>query len=381
MVEVKHLVKRYGVKNAVDDISFSIDSGEIVGFLGPNGAGKSTTMNILTGYISATQGEATIGGFDILEEPLKAKKCIGYLPEQPPLYLDMTVDGYLQFMYELKKVSLPRRAHLDEVCRLCGIEGVRGRIIKNLSKGYRQRVGLAQALLGNPQVLILDEPTVGLDPNQIIEIRDLIRSLGEKHTIILSSHILSEVQAVCDRIIIINAGKLIADGTPESIAASLSSDHSLVARIEGKRERVLPVLKGLGQDVQVDVAGPREENGAPDIYEYHIQSSEQRDLRRPLFRALCQNNMPLLLLKTSELSLEEVFLQLINEQKSLIEEDKPDEGQQAPQASGPEGSGAEDSGDQDPEAAGETAAAGEDHGAEIPAENAGEEAVSEKEGE
>ena len=221
MVEVKHLVKRYGVKNAVDDISFSIDSGEIVGFLGPNGAGKSTTMNILTGYISATQGEATIGGFDILEEPLKAKKCIGYLPEQPPLYLDMTVDGYLQFMYELKKVSLPRKAHLDEVCRLCGIEGVRGRIIKNLSKGYRQRVGLAQALLGNPQVLILDEPTVGLDPNQIIEIRDLIRSLGEKHTIILSSHILSEVQAVCDRIIIINAGKLIADGTPESIAAAL----------------------------------------------------------------------------------------------------------------------------------------------------------------
>ena len=381
MVEVKHLVKRYGVKNAVDDISFSIDSGEIVGFLGPNGAGKSTTMNILTGYISATQGEATIGGFDILEEPLKAKKCIGYLPEQPPLYLDMTVDGYLQFMYELKKVSLPRRAHLDEVCRLCGIEGVRGRIIKNLSKGYRQRVGLAQALLGNPQVLILDEPTVGLDPNQIIEIRDLIRSLGEKHTIILSSHILSEVQAVCDRIIIINAGKLIADGTPESIAASLSSDHSLVARIEGKREQVLPVLKGLGQDVQVDVAGPREENGAPDIYEYHIQSSEQRDLRRPLFRALCQNNMPLLLLKTSELSLEEVFLQLINEQKSLIEEDKPDEGQQAPQASGPEGSGAAGSGDQDPEAAGETAAAGEDHGAEIPAENGGEEAVSEKEGE
>ena len=378
MVEVKHLVKRYGVKNAVDDISFSIDSGEIVGFLGPNGAGKSTTMNILTGYISATQGEATIGGFDILEEPLKAKKCIGYLPEQPPLYLDMTVDGYLQFMYELKKVSLPRRAHLDEVCRLCGIEGVRGRIIKNLSKGYRQRVGLAQALLGNPQVLILDEPTVGLDPNQIIEIRDLIRSLGEKHTIILSSHILSEVQAVCDRIIIINAGKLIADGTPESIAASLSSDHSLVARIEGKQEQVLPVLKGLGQDVQVDVAGPREENGAPDIYEYHIQSSEQRDLRRPLFRALCQNNMPLLLLKTSELTLEEVFLQLINEQKSLVEEGKPEESRQTPV---PEGAGAAGSGDQDPEAAGETAAAGEDHGAEIPAENAGGEAASEKEGE
>ncbi|MBC8571441.1 ATP-binding cassette domain-containing protein [Zongyangia hominis] len=314
MVEVQHLVKRYGVKNAVDDISFSIDSGEIVGFLGPNGAGKSTTMNILTGYISATQGTAKIGGFDILEEPMEAKKCIGYLPEQPPLYLDMTVDAYLQFMFELKKVKLPRKEHLHEVCALCGIEGVRQRIIKNLSKGYRQRVGLAQALLGNPQVLILDEPTVGLDPNQIIEIRGLIQSLGKRHTIILSSHILSEVQAVCDRIIILSDGRLIADGTPESIAATLSTDHSLTARIEGDCERVQRVLRGLGSDVQVTVEGRRENESGAEIYDYRVTSTERRDLRRDLFAALCREQMPLLLLKTSELTLEEVFLQLIEEQ-------------------------------------------------------------------
>lgn len=332
MVEVSHLVKRYGDQYAVDDISFSIDSGEIVGFLGPNGAGKSTTMNMLTGYLSATRGSVTVGGFDILEQPMQAKKCIGYLPEQPPLYLDMTVEKYLQFMYELKKVSLPRKEHLGEICGLCGIEEVRGRLIKNLSKGYRQRVGLAQALLGNPQVLILDEPTVGLDPNQIIEIRELIRSLGERHTIILSSHILSEVQAVCDRIIIINNGSIIADGTPESIAENLSADHSLTVRIEGECEKVQNLLRGLGDDVRVTVLSQRErESGAQQVYEYQVTGTSGRDLRRDLFAALCREQMPLLMLKTSELTLEEVFLQLINGQQLTAPEAQGQHGGDADQ--------------------------------------------------
>ena len=196
MIEVKNLSKRYGKNYAVEDISFSVKEGEILGFLGPNGAGKSTTMNMLTGYISATSGSASVAGIDILENPIEAKKHIGYLPELPPLYLDMTVKDYLDFAYSLKKVSLPKRAHIREICGLVKIEDVYGRLIGNLSKGYRQRVGVAQALLGNPDVLILDEPTVGLDPKQIIEIRNLIKHLGKGHTVILSSHILTEVRAV-----------------------------------------------------------------------------------------------------------------------------------------------------------------------------------------
>ena len=204
MIEVVNLSKHYGDKKAVDGISFKAESGEILGFLGPNGAGKSTTMNILTGYISSTDGKALIDGIDILENPIKAKQKIGYLPEIPPLYVDMTVKEYLCYVYDLKKCKLPRNTHLADICRLVKIENVYNRIIKNLSKGYKQRVGLAQALVGNPPVLILDEPTVGLDPNQIIEIRTLIKKLGRNHTVILSSHILSEVQAVCDRIVVIN---------------------------------------------------------------------------------------------------------------------------------------------------------------------------------
>ena len=233
MIEVQHLSKHYGDKKAVDDISFKAEDGEILGFLGPNGAGKSTTMNILTGYISSTEGKALIDGIDILEDPIKAKSKIGYLPEQPPLYLDMTVKEYLNFVYDLKKCKLPRNTHLKDICKLVKIEHVYNRIIKNLSKGYKQRVGLAQALVGNPNVLILDEPTVGLDPNQIIEIRSLIKKLGKNHTVILSSHILPEVQAVCDKIIVINEGKIVANDTEDNLSRNLSSESKLTVKIQG----------------------------------------------------------------------------------------------------------------------------------------------------
>ena len=223
MIEVRNLTKHYGDKRAVNDISFTVEDGEILGFLGPNGAGKSTTMNMLTGYISSTSGQALINGVDILENPIKAKSFIGYLPELPPLYLDMTVKGYLNYVYDLKKCHLPRRAHLTEVMTLCKVNDVKDRIMKNLSKGYKQRVGLAQALIGNPPVLILDEPTVGLDPKQILEIRTLIKKLGKNHTVILSSHILSEIQAVCDRIIIINKGQIAAHDTTDNLSTNETS--------------------------------------------------------------------------------------------------------------------------------------------------------------
>ena len=212
MIEVNNVTKYYGSKKVLDNISFSVNKGEILGFLGPNGAGKSTTMNIITGYISSSEGEVLIDSYDILKYPLKAKAKIGYLPEIPPLYLDMTVKDYLSFMFDLKKVKEPKQEHINEICELVRIDDVYNRIIKHLSKGYRQRVGLAQALLGYPAVIILDEPTVGLDPKQIIEIRDLIKGLKDRHTVILSSHILSEIQAVCDRVLVINKGKIVASG-------------------------------------------------------------------------------------------------------------------------------------------------------------------------
>ncbi len=221
MIEIHDLVKRYGKKLALDGISMTVGEGEIVGFLGPNGAGKSTTMNILTGYLSSTSGEVKIDGLDILDDPTEAKKRIGFLPEQPPLYTEMTVGEYLNFVYELKSCRLDRRAHLDEVMQVTRVKDVRDRVIANLSKGYRQRIGIAQALVGNPKIIILDEPTIGLDPKQIIEIRNLIRNLGRNHTVILSTHILSEVQAVCDRIVIINAGRIVADEKAENIARTV----------------------------------------------------------------------------------------------------------------------------------------------------------------
>ena len=251
MIEVKNLTKRYGTNTALNNVSFTVEEGTIVGFLGPNGAGKSTTMNIITGYLSATSGSVTVQGKNTLENPNEVKKLIGYLPELPPLYMDMTVKEYLNFMYELKGVKLDRKQHIGEICRLTKIDNVYNRLIGNLSKGYKQRVGIAQALLGNPPVLILDEPTVGLDPKQIIEIRNLIKSLGRNHTIILSSHILPEVQAVCERVIVMNNGCLVADGATDTLAHDLSAEHRIIARIDGPESEILQAIRGMEHIVEV----------------------------------------------------------------------------------------------------------------------------------
>ncbi len=306
MIEVKSLSKKYGKHLAVKDVSFSIGKGEIVGFLGPNGAGKSTIMNILTGYISATAGSATIDGFDILEQSEQAKRRIGYLPEIPPLYTDMTVTEYLYFIYDLKKVRFPKTAHIEEILRLVKIDNVKDRLIKNLSKGYRQRVGIASALVGNPDVLILDEPTVGLDPKQIIEIRELIAKLGKNHTVILSSHILSEIQAVCKRILIINSGKLIADDTAENLSNALSTDRSLVVRVAGAESDVLKILQSV-KDIESVIPQGMREQGA---YEYILTPKDGADIRRDLFTRLAERGKPLLELRSNALTLEQVFLRL-----------------------------------------------------------------------
>ncbi|MGN0633125.1 MAG: ABC transporter ATP-binding protein [Oscillospiraceae bacterium] len=305
MIEVKNLSKHYGDKKAVDDISFVANDGEILGFLGPNGAGKSTTMNMLTGYISSTSGKALIDGVDILEDPIKAKKNIGYLPELPPLYMDMTVKEYLNFIYDLKKCKLPRISHLKDICGLVKIDHVYNRIIRNLSKGYRQRVGLAQALVGNPPVLILDEPTVGLDPKQIIEIRTLIKKLGKNHTVILSSHILSEVQAVCDKIIVINEGKIVADDTETNLSDRLIGAHILTAKIEGDYDKVAKKVLSI-EGVEVC----KQTNERDGVIEYRIESEEGVDVRRELFAAMAEIGCPILELKSAEMSLEDIFLKL-----------------------------------------------------------------------
>lgn len=306
MIEVRNLTKHYGDKHAVNDISFTVEDGEILGFLGPNGAGKSTTMNMLTGYISSTSGQALINGVDILEDPIKAKSYIGYLPELPPLYLDMTVKSYLNYIFDLKKCKLPRRAHLNEVMALTKINDVQDRIIKNLSKGYKQRVGLAQALVGNPPVLILDEPTVGLDPKQILEIRTLIKKLGKNHTVILSSHILSEIQAVCDRIIIINHGVVAAHDTTDNLSRNVSTDHRVIARIEGPREEIIRALRKI-TGIKYVKADMERETG---VYEYELEAIPGSDIRRELFSIVSEHNWPLLALRSAEMTLEDVFLKI-----------------------------------------------------------------------
>ncbi len=307
MIEVRNLTKRYGNKLAVDNISFSVDKGEILGFLGPNGAGKSTTMNILTGYLSSTDGQALIDGIDILEDPVRAKKLIGYLPEQPPLYMDMTVMEYLKFVYRLKKCKLPIISHLNEICRLVKIEEVKNRLIRNLSKGYKQRVGVAQALVGNPPVLILDEPTVGLDPKQILEIRTLIKKLGKNHTVILSSHILPEVQAVCDKIVIINRGKIAADDSTESLSQHMDGNSRLIIRCEGKPDEVVKALNGLSGLESIRI---NKENVEPGVSEYYINTKEGTDLRRDVSKRLSSRGYTIVMMKSGELTLEEIFLKI-----------------------------------------------------------------------
>lgn len=306
MIEVKNLCKHYGDKKAVNDISFTVEDGIILGFLGPNGAGKSTTMNMLTGYLSATSGQALINGIDILKDPIKAKEQIGYLPEIPPLYLDMTVREYLDFIYDLKKCKSPREEHIKQICKLVKITDVYERIIKNLSKGYKQRVGLAQALIGNPSILILDEPTVGLDPQQIIDIRNLIKKLGERHTVILSSHILSEIQAVCDKIVIINKGQIVADDTAENISKSISEDHRLIVRIDGSKEENIKLIEGIQGVTSVTSDFERE----PGVFEYIIETDGTSDIRRTLFERVAEKNRYILELKSAELTLEDIFLKV-----------------------------------------------------------------------
>ena len=311
MIEVKNLSKRYGKITALDNISFTVDTGEVLGFLGPNGAGKSTTMNIITGYISSTSGTVTVDGSEILAEPKKTKQKIGYLPELPPLYADMTVRKYLEFMFDLKRVKLPKKEHIDEVMRLVGLEKHGGRLIKNLSKGYRQRVGFAQALLGNPPVIILDEPTVGLDPQQIIEIRKLIKSLGKKHTVIFSSHVLSEISATCDRIIIIAEGKIIADAKKDELSGVLSDGQQLTAVIEGKPSEIIAELKKI-PDVTM---AKKTETLSGNAGRYCIDCKPETDVRREVFHAMARIHCPILEMRTGSESLEELYLKLTSNVK------------------------------------------------------------------
>ena len=307
MIEVKNLSKSYGKIKGVKNLSFDVKKGEILGFLGPNGAGKSTTMNIITGYISATAGTVKVDGYDVLEDEKEVKKRIGYLPENPPVYVDMTVEAYLSFVSQLKQVSINiRKRNIDEVMELVKIQDVNKRLIKNLSKGFRQRVGLAQALIGNPEVLILDEPTVGLDPKQIIEIRNLIKSLGKDRTIILSSHILPEVSAVCERVIIINKGEIAAIDTPQNLSNIIEGASRLFARIEGSSNNILEIINGINGVKNVEVFQEEEKDSTGFI----IESDENIDIRKPLFFAMAEEKMPILEMKRHGLSLEEVFLQL-----------------------------------------------------------------------
>ncbi len=306
MIRIENLTKRYGKKYALNGISFEVSKGEIVGFLGPNGAGKSTTMNILTGYQSFTDGSVTVAGLDILDYPNQAKQNIGYLPEQPPLYLDMTVTEYLNFVYELKGCTLNRRKHIAEILQVVKLTDVRGRLIGNLSKGYRQRVGIGQALIGNPKVIILDEPTVGLDPRQVVEIRNLIRTLGLDHTVILSTHILSEVQAVCDRVIIINKGRIAADRRTEEIAAAVSGNRRLSVKICGPVKEVIASLRMLPGVLSAESIG----NLDADSNSYVIESDNGIDIRKPLFRMLAANNWPMIGSEMAGANLEDVFLSL-----------------------------------------------------------------------
>ena len=308
MIKISHLVKNYGSFCAVDDISFEVERGEVVGFLGPNGAGKSTTMNILTGYLSSTSGSVSIGGVDILDDPLNAKRLIGYLPEQPPLYPDMTVDEYLSFAYDLKGCTLNKEKHINEVCAVVKIGEVRKRLIKNLSKGYRQRVGIAQALIGNPPVVIFDEPTIGLDPKQIIEIRNLIRTLGKEHTVILSTHILQEVQAVSDRIVIINKGKIVADELTENISRAVENNRRFNIKIAGPQRDVLATLRNLPGVTYAEVLAARD----GDAYTYMVESEVGVDIRKKLFWTMAEKKWPIIGLEALGMSIEDIFIAVVD---------------------------------------------------------------------
>lgn len=312
MIEVRNLVKKYGNHVAVDHLNFTVEKGKIYGFLGPNGAGKSTTMNMITGYIASTEGDILIDGHNILEEPEEAKKRIGYLQEIPPLYQDMTVREYLEFAAELKAIPREKKkTNIEEVMSTTKIEDVKNRLIKNLSKGYKQRVGLAQALLGYPEIIILDEPTVGLDPKQIIEIRDLIKGLGRKHTVILSSHILSEVSAVCDHVLIIDKGRLVASDSPENLSKLIAGDNSLELTIKGREEDIRKAFD-MVENVQEVIYHDSLVKGACDVT---VKVSGEQDIRENIFFALAEMKCPILKMQSGNMSLEEVFLKLTDDAK------------------------------------------------------------------
>ena len=315
MIEINNLVKKYGDHTAVDHLSLVVEPGKICGFLGPNGAGKSTTMNMITGYLGATSGEIKINGHDILKEPEKAKKCIGYLPELPPLYMDMTVKEYLCFVADLKQLEKSlRRRYVEEAMETTGTTEVAGRMIRNLSKGYRQRVGLAQAVLGFPEIIILDEPSVGLDPKQIIEIRELIRKLAKKHTVILSSHILAEVREVCDYIMIISKGKLVASDTPENLERYLGESGLIEIETRTEASKVKEVLKNVPGIEKVSV-----KTDASGITSGQIREKRGQDIREELFTTFAEKKMPLLKLNAVQVSLEDVFMELTQSDKAAEE--------------------------------------------------------------
>ena len=325
MIEVSNLVKKYGDHTAVDHLSFQIEKGKIYGFLGPNGAGKSTTMNMITGYIASTEGKVMIDGHDILEEPEAAKKCIGYLPEMPPLYFDMTVLEYMKFAADLKKIPRNQKdKQIKEVMDMVKITDMKDRLIKNLSKGYRQRVGLAQAILGYPEVIILDEPTVGLDPKQIIEIRDLIKSLKQKHTVILSSHILSEVRAVCDYVLIISHGKLVASDTPDNLERLAVGSNSLLMKVKGEKDTIRKDLETIEGVTGVEMSYDSDE----ELWKTKVSIQENVDIREKVFYAMAKANCPIYEMQVKRVSLEDVFLELTEGEKKSA--GKPESSQWKP---------------------------------------------------
>ena len=325
MIEVSNLVKKYGDHTAVDHLSFQIEKGKIYGFLGPNGAGKSTTMNMITGYIASTEGKVMIDGHDILEEPEAAKKCIGYLPEMPPLYFDMTVLEYMKFAADLKKIPRNQKdKQIKEVMDMVKITDMKDRLIKNLSKGYRQRVGLAQAILGYPEVIILDEPTVGLDPKQIIEIRDLIKGLKQKHTVILSSHILSEVRAVCDYVLIISHGKLVASDTPDNLERLAAGSNSLLMKVKGEKDTIRKTLETIEGVTGVEMSYDSDEK----LWKTKLSIQENVDIREKVFYVMAKVNCPIYEMQVKRVSLEDVFLELTEGEKKSA--GKPESSQWKP---------------------------------------------------
>ena len=315
MVKVENLVKRFGNNYALNDISFEIGEGEIVGLLGPNGAGKSTAMNILTGYLSATSGKATIDGIDMLENPIEAKRLIGFLPEQPPLYPEMTVSEFLDFVYELKGCTLPREEHLAEIVKVTKLGEVKDRLIANLSKGNKQRVGIAEALIGDPKVLIFDEPTVGLDPKQILAVRNLLRTLAKRHTVILSTHILAEVQAVCERVIIINKGVIIADERTEDIVKTIEDGYRYRIKLCAPQREGENMLRQINGVRSVESTGDRD----LDSFAYIVESDKGIDVRRAIFSAAVSRGYAIIGMEPVGTDLESVFIRLVDRSDGIEE--------------------------------------------------------------